>query len=160
MATLLHRVRDNFKWKIEAITPQLTHSSRASLPSSFKVIDKLKEGEASGITRRVRVERVKGSASIEPSNQYSRWSPFSYVVEVYYASEFSGGAIDNITAQDGHDIQTALENPDSWVGYNASNDTDDIGIKYRFMDDGSEVIESENTWILKMIFTVIVKEVK
>ena len=154
MATLLHRVHDNFIWRIEGLTPTSTRSRR-----KFRSLDRQtpRPGEHFGVTRGFRVQRLGSGADVELTDFTCRVADHRYAVEVYYGDEFGGTAVHEVADQDRHDIIKDLRYPGSWNGFNSSNTDTDIGIMDRQLLGDSFDFEG-GAWILRLEFGVKAKE--
>lgn len=80
-----------------------------------------------------------------------------YVVEVFYPTELSRDALDEVISQDAHDIIKALRDSASWKGYDASNTTTDIGLKSR-IEISDQVNETRDQWVLQLKFKCLITE--
>lgn len=158
MATNLHRVGQNFVYRIGLITPQLTQAQRLTLPAKFHHLDGVDPRQSSGCTRGFEVRRLSRGEPEGVTSLYSRTSVHAYLVEVYYSSEFRPSAVDEITSQDAHDIIRALRAPSSWKGY-AGSPTTEIGIRSR-LETGDELVYERGLTTLQIRFATRVTEIE
>lgn len=154
MATALHRVHQNIAWRIAAITPTC-----ARVGKGFVHLLRLKAEESGGASRGFTVRRSGRGKPLEPTCLYSRWAEHSYRVDVHYSGEYAADAVDEISTQDAHDIVKALRDTASWVGYDSSHTTDDIGIRDRDIEK-DELLEQADHWILRLTIRCMVREVE
>lgn len=157
MATTLHRVWQNFVWRIQSLTPTCT---RGTIRETFVHLNGATPGQSAGTSRGFEVTLLRGSTSGEPTNLYSRRGVHQFLVEVYYDRALKPDARHEVIPQDRHDITTELRRPGGWVGYDATHTTDAIMQARENIDDEYEIVETESNVILRMPWRVRVREVE
>lgn len=147
MATNLHRIWQNFVWRIESATPQC---SRGTIAGGFCHLN----GRPPTVSaaRGFEVRRVRRESPDGTTSQYQRIGDHVFEVEVYYGSLLPD-AIAEVADQDAHTLIAALRASSSWVGYDADHTTDDIGLKARW-EAGDEVVRLGQITALRLRFRV------
>jgi hypothetical protein len=154
MATNLHRVYQNIRWRIESLTPTSTRCLE-----KFRHRGDLAANESLGQTREFTIKRDGREGFAGVTNMYSRTAKHAYVVDVVYPTSLKRDALDEVISQDAHDIITALRDPAKYLGFNASNTATNIGIRDR-LENSDQVLEDADLWTLRIKFDVTVKEVE
>jgi len=157
MATTLHRVWQNFVWRIQSLTPTCT---RGALRQKFVHLNGVTPGQAPGTSRGFEVALLRGSTGGEPTNFHARRGIHLFTVEVYYDKTLKPDARHEVILQDRHDITTELRRPGGWVGYDATHTTDSIMLSRENVDDEYEIVETESNIVLRMPFQVRAREVE
>lgn len=153
-SSLLHRVLENFAWRVEAITPTLDAGRK------FRRVDKLayEVNDTSGTFRRFWV-MWNGSGSDENVTDGSaRVSVHEIELGVIYptASTRDWHALQAIVVQDRHDLISHLQNR-NLAGFSAASPSTDIGLytRERASDD---VDRDESLWVLTLEWRCTVYE--
>lgn len=154
MATNLHRVYQNFKWRIESISPACTRPGK-----NFVSLGNVAANESTGTSRGFRVKRLGRETESELTDLYQRTATHDYRVEVYYPAALHQDAIEEIISQDAHDIIKTLRNPDSYLGFNSTDSSTNIGIRSR-MEISDQVTESTDLWTLQINFKCLITEIE
>jgi hypothetical protein len=154
MATNLHRVYQNFIWRIESIPPTCTRPGK-----NFVSLGNVAASESTGTSRGFRVKRQGRETESELTDLYQRTATHDYRVEVYYPSALSQDAIEEIISQDAHDIIKTLRDPASYLGFNSANNNTNIGVRSR-MEISDQVNESASLWTLQINFKCLVTEIE
>jgi hypothetical protein len=157
MATTLHRVWQNFIWRIGSLTPTCT---RGTLRQKFVHLNGVQPGQAPGTSRGFEVALLRGGTSGEPTNFHARRGIHQFLVEVFYDKTLKPDARHEVILQDRHDITTELRRPGGWVGYDATHTTDSIMLSRENVDDEYEIVETESNIVLRMPFQVRAREVE
>ena len=139
MATSLHRIYDNFIWRIETITP--TYTSRHG---GFRSFDPTKEtvGANSGSLRKFFVEWNDSGKDFAATNVNAREAPHTWMLTVFYPIVQPWKETHHMILLDRHDLLTQLRDDRKRVGYNADNTTTDIGL-YQRRRLGDQLIKDE-----------------
>jgi len=136
MATLLHRVLDNFYWRIGAISP--TYSGEGRPVGRFRAWD-VEDGrdpaKGTGWTRRFWVEWLGSDEDIGATTNEIREAWHTYRVHVIYPRrQGSHRRTMAMIAQDRHDLCRHLRGAiatDHRLGYDDDNPTTNIGLAKR-----------------------------
>lgn len=164
MASSANLVLDNFYWRIEAITPTSSVVGRRA----FRRIDTLDidPAQSSGLSRGFRVAWVASDEEHQVSGEgitdglYNRAATHTFEVEVYYSTKLKWTDLHTVVLSDRHDLTKQLRDPDTWVGYNASNTTTDIGIYDRIRESDELDTDDPGYWVLRQSWRVIINEVE
>lgn len=149
----------NFIWRLEAITPTSTTSS-----FKFRSFDPLKRSpkRSTGDVRKFSVSWLGSGADGEDeapdaNDMYSRTARHNFEIKIEYPAVYPWDTMQQLVADDRHDILKALRNQANNVGYNASNTTTDIGLwERRRTSDSLEI--NDDVWILKLNYLAIINE--
>jgi hypothetical protein len=166
MASNADLVLRNFAWKISGITPTSALIDR----SRFTEVNTLvtPPDQSSGIASRGFEVTWLGSDednthddSYFADGHNVREAVHRYMVEVYYSTRYRREELQRAVLQDRHDMTKLLRDNDgsgsSFVGYNASNSSTNIGIHYRIRES-DELVIAEDYWIYRAIWRVLLEE--
>jgi len=137
MATSLHRVLQNYAWRMEAISPSVSGLvSGVKVNSQYREYDPLKEPEpqqSSGWSRRFYVEWVGSDGDGLATDADRREAVHQIRVSVVYPLVYEYKALQMLIAQDRHDINMTLRSRGrAYVkGYDDSHTTTSTGLYLR-----------------------------
>lgn len=156
MATQLHRILENFEWRLETLTP-------TTGKTKFKVVDPINDdiGDHSGSFRRFYVEWESSQEDLTMTDGYSRRAEHSIRLTVFYPASKARSHKDlrSIILQDRHDIIKRLRDTQYYNGFNADNSSTDLGLEYRQrLDD--ELTTGEHLWVFEMTFECTIEEIE
>lgn len=156
MATTLHRVMQNFVWRLEAITPTSDISSKP-----FLSLDRTKtnEGDSAGLERSFLLSWLGRGPEEEATDQYQLSAEHEWQLDVFYWAGRGYETTHEIILQDQFDIVKTLRNDALYVGYADDHSTDDLSIIDRHTVKIEVNNESDDLWILRFVFSTHVKEV-
>lgn len=155
MATSLHRVRQNFAYQLEQISPTSTIVGRP-----FLCVDRLKldaQGNSTGRARDCTVLWNGSRQDREPTDWYAREALHEYVVRVSYPTALGTEAeINDAIAQDRHDLIERLRTQTYFVGY-AGSTTTDVGLMRRTRV--RDVLDTDGpVWVHTYEFECLIRE--
>lgn len=171
MAATLHRVRENFIYWIEQITPTNT----SAVDREFQWVDSARfsaSGDSSGHARNFDVvwspgeeDHIVGSQLVIDALN-SRIAEHMFVVRLFLPASWLSGDLHNVMLDDRHDVIKQLGDPAKWVGYDASNTTTEIGLYDRVKVTEELVKEAADSddedeadsYVLNMVFRCVVEE--
>ena len=159
MATNLHNVVRNFRWRLESLAPHTSTTSK-----KFHHIDPLRidPSSATGLERGFSVTWVGAGGEVYPTDMYARDADHEIEVAVYYPvgdDGYSLEAVMDLICRDRHDIAKALRDPDNHKGYSDTQAATDIGLQNRVLS--TSVLERDETlWTLLLTYTCFVREVE
>lgn len=156
MATNIHRVLENFKWRIEAIAPTSTTSTREFIWYDELVLD---ADQSAGMTRGFNVHWLGRGPAHEVDDLIERVAIHRIQVTVAYSTQFELLKRQQLMLQDAHDLIKVLRDDRYWVGYSDSATSTDIGLFDRSLD-GDEVITEPLTWYYRQTWLCHVHEVE
>lgn len=159
MATLLHRVLDNFYWRITSTSPTYSGSARAVARfREWDPTDGKDPTKGSGWTRRFWVEWTGSDADEGATSVELREAWHTYRVHILYSRKnHSHRALMDMIVQDRHDLCRTLRGgiaTDHRLGYNDDNATTEIGLAKRYrtgdelrlLDANGQVFEAVTEW--------------
>lgn len=147
MANEAKRVRKNFIWRLENLS--MTASDPAIKDNLFNIHLDEDPLAADGYTRSFIVEWDGRVAESDLTNLTNSVSDHAFSVEVYYRpNDFSRDIAMSMILDDQRDIVKELNDPSKWVGYDADNTSDDIGLKHRMIQRVTRQAV-ENIWVLR-----------
>jgi hypothetical protein len=128
MSTQLHNVRRNFERVMRAITPTSTIS-----PNGFATMDPTVDvgKDASNWTRRFWVQWRGSDRDSAATDSDRREAWHEYVVTVLYPTCVPWGDLQDMIAQDRHQLHMELRAQGNRLGYDANYTTTDIGLYQR-----------------------------
>ncbi len=151
MASTLNRVLQNFVWRMDAITPTdatIIGQNRFIQTDPFRIDPE----QSSGLTRHYSVLWMGGGSGQTVGEEgvidglTDREATHTIELRTYYhPSKIKFDRLQLAIAQDRHDILKTLRDPDTFVGYNASNTATDIGLLDRYNTD--ETVDYSDTLI-------------
>ncbi len=156
MACNADLVLENFKWRIENISPTYT-----GIRKSFRWIDpvRLDSEISSGLGERQFWVIWEGSGSDDDlTDQISRHADHEFTLTVTYSTDYKLLKRQKAMLNDRHDIIGLLRNTDYYIGYNSSNTTTDIGLHQRWRTGDEMVQETDNIWLLRIGFRCTIQE--
>ena len=161
MATSLHRVLDNFYWRIQSISPTYTGRVKARFEEWDPDIG-LDPAKGSGWARKFWVE-WNGSGPTNDAAAIQRESDHTYVVHVLYPRKGPHRETMDMIAQDRHDLEKTLRGQiptDHRLGYDDDNTTTNIGLmsRRRAEDDLRPFPLNNEIWELRMEYECSVRE--
>ena len=137
MATNLHRVLQNYAWRVESISPSVSGLvSGARVNGQFREYDPNKEPEpqqSTGWSRRFYVEWMGSDGDEFATDADRREAVHQIRLTVVYPVVYEWKALQMLIAQDRHEINKTLRSRGrAYVkGYNDSNTSTDIGLYLR-----------------------------
>ena len=155
MATFAHNVIDNFRYRLETLTP--TAGGRP-----FRFADPFADeiGNQSGSKRRFFVAWTGSGPDTDLTDMRERTAEHDYVLTVFYPTANQNfHELTKLVLQDRHDIVDLLRDPTSWVGTDADNTTTALGIYHR-MRSGDELTLDDDVWSLEISWTITLNEVE
>jgi len=155
MASNLHHVHANIRWRIETCTPQLTRGGLGS----FKYLNATPAAQSTGTSRGFTVGRPRAGEIDGTTNCYSRIQDLHFMVEVFYGSHFTPEALAEVIEQDRHSLIKQLRDQRLWKGYDATHTTDDIGLMARWPEP-DEVTQVGSLTVLRLPWRCKVKEIE
>jgi hypothetical protein len=155
----LSRAYHNFIWRLEGITPTNSTSGLR-----FRNFDPLKRSpkRSTGDVRKFSVAWLGSRAdgedeSPDANDMYSRTARHNFEISVEYPAVYPWDTMQQLVADDRHDILRALRDQANNIGYSASNATTDIGLWERRRTSDS-LQTDDDVWILKLDYTAIINE--
>lgn len=155
MATTLHRVRQNFVWRLKAVTPTCDISGER-----FEQLDasKLDKTDSQGLERSFQVNLLEGGPDLEATSAAYRSSVYTFLVQVVYWPGRGPDACHEIMLQDQWDMVKALRDDRLYVGYEDANPSTDICIVSRELEGQRVDYSDPEVWILQQTWQVQVTE--
>jgi len=155
-AAFAHRVRQNFVFRIEALTPTATDGN---LRTQFRERDptRVDADQASGLARTFTVKWLSADEDVGITDFTTRDAWHTYEVRVAYpADKLPYSTLQDVMLQDRHDILLALRNADNFVGFpGTGNGSTAIGLENRVRVE-DELDEGDNdeviTWTWRAVF--------
>lgn len=144
----------NIIWKIESITPTF---SIAGVKSKFFHINDDEAENLAGYDRSFRLKWKGGGPQMGVSSFSARETLHDFTLEVYYNALPKRQVMNEMVLKDIHDLVWALENEDSYIGYDSSNTSTDIGLQNRHVVKSS-LTEDNETWILQLEIETTIDE--
>lgn len=129
MATNIHRVLDNFKWKLEGLT--LTNTTFNNRLSEYDPLLEALPQASSAWVRRFYLEWIDSSADAHATDSDRREAVHLFRLYVNYPEVIPHDRLRDVILQDRHDMAKLLRAPASRLGYDANNTTTDIGLYHR-----------------------------
>jgi hypothetical protein len=154
MATLAHRVIENFIYQICQISP--TSTLMRTLFTSFDPTAIAPE-VSEGFARHFYVEWTDSDENLPSSDSDRREAWHSYRVHVFYPLILGFSEMHELIMLDRHDLLFRLRRKEYCVGYSASNPTTEIGLFNRYRI-GDELDKSENVWRLTIGYRCKISE--
>jgi len=156
MATSLHRVRQNFIYQMEQISPTSTIVGRRFLVVDRLILDE-KNGNNPGRARDFVVLWNGSRQDREPTDWYAREALHEYVVRVSYPTALgTESEINDAIAQDRHDLIERLRTQTYFVGYSGSTTTD-VGLMRRTRV--RDVLDTDGpVWVHTYEFECLIRE--
>jgi hypothetical protein len=153
MSASANLVYANFVWRIEAVDPTASTIGKDRLHAiDPRAIHGTDPRTSSGLTRGFVVtwkgcgpQNVVGGAAICDTSS-SRFADHAFEVAYYYTSKLKWEDAQKLLLSDRHDGIKALRYPSSWVGYDDSHTTTDIGLENRTIE--SEEIEQTDDYVV------------
>jgi hypothetical protein len=156
MATNLHRILQNFQWRIATTTP--TAGGRP-----FRLVDPLADEieNTTGSLRKFYVAWSGSEEDLDLTDGYDRQAEHAISTVFHYpdATFENYGNLRDLVLQDRHDLIKTLRNNDNRLGYDADNTTDAIGLWHRVRAD-DELDTGDAVWILTINWTCTISEVE
>jgi len=168
MATSLHRIYQNFQWRMETITPTNTATSAKAY---FRRYDPLKSDppDSSGGWRKFFVKISGGDEDLGASDAQARESWMAAAIFVAYPARAGYDDMNRLVQQDRHDILkqmrtgadiiAAAQTRENRLGYDADNTTTNIGLIHR-EPSGWNLDDAEAVWFLELRFKIYVRELE
>ena len=129
MATNIHRVLDNFKWKLEGIT--LTNARVNNRLAEYDPLLEPIPQCSSAWFRRFYIEWNDSGEDGHATDSDRREAAHLFRLFINYPEILPHNVLRDLYLQDRHDIAKTLRAPASRLGYDASNTTTDIGLYHR-----------------------------
>jgi hypothetical protein len=151
MATQLHRILDNFYWRIEAIDPTSDLCAR----DRFFRIDptQLHTAESAGLERGFYILRTTSGADEAVTDQYQRVASHRFDLVVCYAATHGIEEAQRLMCQDRNDLIDCLRDDQKYIGFSDEDTTLEMGLIDRIrtsdeflMDIDSPVFTMRMTW--------------
>jgi len=157
MATLAHRLYQNFKYWIEQITPTSTYGNPKN---RFFFVDTLRTelDETSGLTRGFSLQWLGSNEDANPTDLFDRWAEHNYQLEVGYSTKLKTETLHKLVAQDRHDLCKQLRSPTYLLGWDVNNTTTDIGLDDRVRIGDELDTSSPALWILRQQYRCLLQE--
>lgn len=156
MATQLHRVLENTRWRIEGISPTVTDICLRG----FQRLDKSKasERESSALERNFYVDWLSRGADLYVTDRSEVNAVHKVAVSVIYWPGRGWDEAQELIAQDQFDIAQALRRDDYYLGYSDAATSDDLLIKSRVVDEMTLDTSEDDAWILRLVLSVQLTE--
>ena len=155
MATLIHRVFENFIWRIESLTPTAT---AGNLRTRFLDYDPLRhDPSAMPTSRNFSVTWASSASDESPTDLYDRVAEHVFELEFHYEPTMKWNTLHEVILQDRHDINSLLRDPAYFIGYSAINSTDEINLKNRIRT-GDSLVRSPSLITLRQSWRCMVWE--
>jgi len=154
VATNLHRVLENFRWRIGQIAPTCTTARKGfTSPDATKS----RTTQSSGQLRDFVVRWDSSGGDEGPSDTNGRIADHQVMVEAIYPVVLNEDQLQEMIVLDRHDIAFQLQQSANVLGYSDDAPTTDVGIMLRQrVRDNLE--RQAQIWRLKMTFRVKVRE--
>lgn len=156
MATTLHRVLENFRWRVESAVPTCDIPGKG-----FHRLDptKLAETDSQGLERGFTVRLVGGGDDLEATCAAYRSSVYTVLLVVIYSPGRGEETTQEVIAQDQFDLAQALRDDRLYVGWSADNPTDELQIVARELKSQTVDYSDDEIWLLQQEWLVQLTEV-
>lgn len=154
MSAATDLVLDNFKWRIESITPTNTRPGKKFRWTDSEDVD---SESSAGIVRTFNVVWEFDGGDDEPTDVSERVCEHTYVLEINYPKEYKLRDRQKIILQDMHDIKKTLRNDELFNGVSNASSAQDTGLWSRLCVKG-ELIKTDYSWKLRQEWRCIIRE--
>jgi hypothetical protein len=154
MATTLHRVRQNFIWRMENITPTAT---LANLRTGFVHIDPTRESADPAASRTFSLRWLRAEEDHGITDGASYEANHFWQLDVNYAAALGYANVQDIGLQDRFDVLGDLQES-NLVGYDADNTSTELNLHSRTREDDELITDSEITWVWRYVWRTNIRE--
>jgi hypothetical protein len=142
MATLLHRVSDNFVYQIQQITPTSTISR-----NQYRVHEPSRNAEPWSAARQFYIQWTDSDNDMDASDSDYREAWHNYLVHVIYPIDYSDDKLEEMILLDRHDLAKRLRRKEFTKGVDGDASLE-VGLMNRHRTGDELNRDNDSFWIL------------